>query len=112
LKKTINEDEIICDYKDKGQITYLIYDNLADLVFDNINTGTFVVVCLNKKENVLVLTKEWNKFIKNNEVKILFVNPELNKNWSINPSLHNKFCDTKNLKMGLLSLFEQIPEVK
>ena len=109
LSKKTDQNEVICEYKDKGIVTYIVKENL-DLNLD-LKQDKLIIICLNSKNNLKFLTENWNKFIGNKTLKIMFVNPDLNLQWSLIPYLHNKFGDPASLKLGLKSLFGSIPEI-
>ena len=109
MKKT-RQNKVICEYKDKGTVTYFVKENL-DLNID-LKQDHLIIICLNSKNNLNFLTENWTKFITNNTLKVMFVNSTLNLQWTVIPYLHNRFTDPVSLKQGLKSLSESIPEVK
>jgi hypothetical protein len=108
-KKEVKEKEINCFYKAKGPVKYVIAPELAEDVFKMLE-GNIILVCLNKKENLSFMIKNWSAFIKNPKLKIIFANPEINQQWSLLPYIHNQISDQKSLKLGLKSIFESIAE--
>ena len=110
IDKTISGNEIICNYKSIGKCIYLTNEKLDLDVIKKISDARTVLVCFNSIENVNFLAKNWNEFI-NKNLKIIFVNPDINMQWSIMPDVHDNVCDKSNLRQGLLSLFESVPPV-
>jgi hypothetical protein len=108
LEKTVSGNEIKCRYKDELTL-FILQETFNPELFSRIKEGRTVVVCLNKKENVDFLAKNWQEFIQNSRLKIIFVNPGLNVHWAIIPSLHHKVCDPSTLKVGLMSVYENVP---
>jgi hypothetical protein len=108
-KKEIKEKEIDCQYKGKGLVKYIIMSELNQEVLSKINENA-VLVCLNKKDNLVFVINNWMHFIKNPKLKIIFANPRINQQWSIIPYTHHTISDSKNLKLGLKSIFESVPE--
>ena len=103
--KTIKNDFIECDYSDKGKIIYVICEKLDSCKYDNDS----IIICSNTKQNLNTLIEKWSEFIKYQKLKIVFVNPKINLQWSLIPYLHHKYNDEANLKNGLKTLFDSIP---
>lgn len=111
LKKNIKENIIDCEYKDKGNAKYVIIDEFDESIFNYFETDNLIIICLNKKSNMNFVISYWDKFIKNQKLKIIFSNPKINQQWSIIPYVHDKFNDSDGLKNGLNSLFSNVPSV-
>lgn len=105
--KTIKNNIIECVYSDKGEINYIICEKLEECEFDNKS----ILVCLNTKQNLNALIEKWPEFIKFEKLKIIFVNPDVNLQWSLIPYLHHKYNDEATLKIGLKTLFDSIPSI-
>lgn len=69
------------------------------------------VVCLNTRQNLDWLIKNWDSLKQSRNV-FIFVNPDVSESWSVHPSMHDVITEKAALKPGLLSLFESVPEVK
>ena len=110
IDKTASGNEIICTYKFIGKCIYLVSEHLGPELIKKLSSARIVLVCYNSPENVNYLAKNWNEFT-NKNLKIIFVNPDINMQWSIMPDVHDKICDKSNLRQGLLSLFESVPPV-
>jgi hypothetical protein len=108
-KKEIKEDIIDCLYKVKGHMRYVVYPELNEDCLKMLE-GNVVLVCLNKKENLVFMINHWQSFIKNPKLKVIFSNPKINQQWSLLPYTHNLISDPKSLKLGLKSVFESVPE--
>lgn len=67
------------------------------------------VVCLNTKENVEILHKNWKVFADHPTLKIVFTHPEKNERWMIVPHHHARVADDESLKTGLEAMFGSIP---
>lgn len=102
-------DLIKCSYKSKGEVIYVTAENLQENIMQKIETGQVVLVCLNRKENLSFVVKNWEKLIKNKKLKIVFANPDANAQWSVLPFVHDMISDPKNLKAGLQSIMESVP---
>ena len=109
LSKVIKDNMIICEYKDKGLVEYIASELLNNDI--ELTKKQLVIVCLNNKANLNFLIKNWEKFVQNPTLKMMFVNPNLNQQWSLLPYIHNKFGDPDSLETGLKSLFDSIPSV-
>lgn len=108
--KKVEKNIIICKHSEKGTIKYIIEETLTQAVFEKFE-GKIVLITLNSKHNLKFLVENWQKFSENNSLKIIFVNPKLNLQWSIVPYLHHKFADPDSLKTGIESLFSSVPEI-
>jgi len=110
ISKDVKENSVLCEYKDKGKIIYVVHDNLNEFDKKDIKENS-VLVCLNTKVNLNYLIENWGNYIKFRTLKIIFSNPNLNLQWTILPYTHNRFSDPDNLKNGLKSIFSSIPSV-
>lgn len=63
------------------------------------------LVLLNRMQNIDLIVSGWDELVTKPNLSILFVNPDTNNKWSINPYIHSKIADRKTLKKGLLSLY-------
>ncbi len=108
--ETIQETEkgLLVKQKNGGEIKYLCMESLETLLPGNIMGER--VVCLNTKNNVDWLTKNWDQ-VKDKKSIFIFVNLDKAESWAINPLLHSAITEKKSLKQGLKALFESIPEV-
>ena len=104
------ESLIICKYK-AGEGTYFIEPTLSEKVLAEIKEEECTVVCLNKKENLSILIKNWERFAKFKKLCFIFVNPLINERWIIFPYTHNLITEYSSLKRGLQSLFCSVEEV-
>lgn len=108
IRKDKSKNEIVCEQKDGITQRYLCLEDLEVL---NINElENLKVSCLNTKKNLDWLTSNWPE-LKETNVIFLFANPAKAAHWSVKPSTHNSVSDKNNIKSGLKSLFESIPEV-
>ena len=70
------------------------------------------IVTLNKKENLNILIKTWDKISEfDKRFKLIFVNLDNDQKWIIFPWTHNLFSEKESLNMGLQSLFDSIGEM-
>ena len=109
--KVITGNEIHCTYKSKGKYKYIIVPELKKEIIEKIKNGAITLVCLNTKENLVFMINNWQDLIKNQKLKVIFVNPKLNLQWCLIPYTHNMISDSSSLKLGLKSIFESVPEV-
>jgi hypothetical protein len=105
------DDSVEFNFKDKKHI-YVIKDVLDDSLKNRIKDSPFSVVCLNKKENLDFLIKNWDFLVKFSKLSILFVNLKTNERWIIYPSTHNSLTEKESLKSGLNSLYHSITPVR
>jgi hypothetical protein len=105
------EDSVEFNFKDKKHI-YVIKEVLEDSIKNKIKEDYFSIVCLNKKDNVEYLIKNWAYFIKFQKLNILFVNLKTNERWIIYPNTHNSLTEGESIKSGLNTLFQSIAPVK
>jgi hypothetical protein len=108
-KKEIKGNEIDCIYKVKGPVKYIIEPDIKQDILNKLG-GNTILVCLNRKDNLDFMIKNWDDFRKNPKLKVIFANPKTNEQWSLIPCTHHMISDPKNLKPGLKSVFETIPE--
>ncbi|MCM2325260.1 MAG: hypothetical protein NDI94_02265 [Candidatus Woesearchaeota archaeon] len=110
LSKKEAGDHIECEYKAKGKLDYIICENLDENIIPKVQEGSIALVTLNRKDNAKFMIANWNKFITNKNLKIIFANPTVNAQWTIMPYLHNNFTDPAALKTGIKTLFESVAE--
>lgn len=107
----IKDDIIKFELKNKNE-KYLIYPELNDEIIAKIsNEDHTIIVCLNKRNNLDFLIKEWHLFSEYKKLSIIFCNHIKNQRWIIFPYTHNKITEKSSLKPGLLSLFSNIEEL-
>ncbi len=105
------QDMIEFEFKDKKHL-YIILPELTDSLKEKIRDSFITIVCLNKKDNLNYVIKNWDMFIKNKELNIIFVNPIINDKWILNPYVHEIISEKESLSQGLKTLFEGVQEVK
>jgi hypothetical protein len=105
------QDMIEFEFKDKKHL-YIILPDLGDGLKERVKDGFITIVCLNKKNNLDYVIKNWNMFIKNKKLNLIFVNPHINDKWILNPSVHDMVSDHESLTQGLKTLFEGVQEVR
>lgn len=98
------DNKVIVTYKDK-ESTFLVEGTLSLPSFDSI-------VCLNTKENLEFLIKNWEKFSSHKQLCVYFVNPSSRseKRWIIYPATHATIAEAESLKLGLYAMFETVDE--
>jgi hypothetical protein len=90
--------------------TYIAQDILQtenkDIIPDTI------IITLNTKKNVNYLVDHFEEFAKNETLRIIFANPNINETWQIHPFRHARLLKMMeaNLKQSIMSLFEPVPE--
>ncbi len=107
----VEKNTIEFNFKDKKHL-YVIMPLLDDSINKYLKEEYITVVCLNKKENVNFLIANWNVFIKYSNLNFIFVNPNMNDKWSINPNIHERVSERETLALGLKSMFESVQEVR
>ena len=63
------------------------------------------LVTRNEEQNVKYILKNWAEFVKLNCL-IIFLDHKNHSKWSINPALHDKVTEKKDLERGVMSLFQ------
>lgn len=104
----IDKHKIILTNKDGNKDVYLCEDVLK---MDPKSVKDEKVVCLNKKENLDWLIKNWN-IVKESRTIFIFANINVSQSWAIHPSMHEVITGKGALKPGLQALFASVPEVK
>lgn len=106
LKECINnKEEICCTYSNYTR-HYLLKDNLEDGVLKNIHAHqSVVVVCRYTQENLNFVLAHWKDLVKHHNLLLIFVEPDREKKWLLNPSAHHKIADPETLTEGLQSMF-------
>ncbi len=110
-----DKDGYIHSFKERGEekkVKYFFSEELKNLVkfmkitkFDKI-----YFVCNNTKKNVDFLISEWDKFICESKIIILFVDVNTQNKWLIKPQLHHSIADKESLKEGIYSLHSSSKE--
>jgi len=90
--------------------TYVAQDTLQ-AENKNIAPDT-IIITLNTKKNMNYFVDHFEEFAKNETLRIIFANPNINETWQIHPFRHHKLSKMMeaNLKQSILSLFETVPE--
>lgn len=106
---TIETDRIITTEKIKNK-TYLINEDLEQgtRLLNTAKTETVFVVCLNTKNNVNYLFKQWKRLSEHKDFTVVFANPKSNENWTIHLQTHNAIIEPETLEQGLQSLYKSI----
>ncbi|MBW3011220.1 hypothetical protein KY335_03425 [Candidatus Woesearchaeota archaeon] len=122
LLKRISKIEDLDQYllvsnKDETHIVVIVKENISDIkpILDQFRdlekkhkADKLTLVVLNQKENVNMVVKEWEKLIVFPTLSIVFANPKANSRWIIAPYVHNRIADPKNLKQGIMSMFQEV----
>lgn len=105
---SVKDSYVEFNFKDKVH-DYFIEESLKiekiKSIYEKNSGHQKTIVCLHRKDNFDFLITHWHDLIKQN-VNFIFVNPEHQDKWIINPMLHNKICDQKSLKQGLKTMFD------
>ena len=113
IRKEIKDYKILKNYIDfdygNRKHTYYMQPTLDEETIKLSENGITTIVCLNKKENLNFIVSNWDKLTKNKTFSIIFTHPKLNQRWIIYPYTHNSVTEKASLKLGLQTLFEQIP---
>lgn len=109
-------------YKDNKMQDYFILEKLDDLheVFaaakksDSNGLYSVHVVCYNSEHNLKQLILRWKECALHQRLFFYFVNPDsqTETKWVINPWLHSRVSDDKNIELGLRSMFSMVEEWK
>ncbi|MFH1211692.1 MAG: hypothetical protein V1659_02065 [Candidatus Woesearchaeota archaeon] len=104
----IEQNTVLFEFKNKKNI-FIIADLLDS---ESIKPKEFpsTIVCLNKKDNLEFLIKNWSAFAAQKELMVIFVNPAANEKWIIKPHIHDQITEKESLRTGLQSMFETVPE--
>jgi len=106
-KLEINGNVIVASLKNGSSEKYLCSESLASVDFSKLDYAK--VACLNTKANVDKLIEGWDH-VKDRKVVFIFVNIKRAESWSINPQMHHRITDRPALKLGLMTLFQSVPE--
>ncbi|MFA6089173.1 MAG: hypothetical protein WC755_04885 [Candidatus Woesearchaeota archaeon] len=92
-------------------ITYFPIGELVLEILKEVPSDSVLVV-FNTQKNLSILSKNFDEFAKNQTLKIIFVNLTTNDSWQIVPYRHLSLSKMVggDIKTGLLSLFETVPE--
>ena len=107
----VEKDTIEFNFKDKKHL-YVIMALLNNTINKYLKNEFITVVCLNKKENLNFLKAKWSEFVKYEKLSFIFVNPDINEKWSINPNIHERISDKDSFAQGLNGMFESVQEVR
>ena len=109
-------------YKDGKKQEYFMYEKDDDLgkILTALKEAekdvllSIHVVCYNTTKNLDVLLKNWQTFAAYQRLTFYFANPKslTDTKWIINPWLHNRVSDAKNLANGLKSMASMVEEWK
>jgi hypothetical protein len=104
---TEKEEKILVDYIDKKATVQILVELDAKKMYKDDNLE---IITLNTNKNLSALIKDWNKFSKNKNLKIFFVNPKLQHDnfWILKPYVHNMITDKNSLRQGLKALFSTV----
>jgi len=71
-----------------------------------------IFACLNTKENLAFLRKNWKQLSIFKKLSIYFINPfsKQDKKWIIHPYTHSKICEDAALKQGLEAMYQTVDE--
>jgi hypothetical protein len=110
-------DYILVKNKDETHIIVIVKEKISEIgpVLDLFKkyekkhkAQKLTLVLYNSKKNLDLLIKSWKKLIEFPTLTLIFANPEVNDKWVISPAIHNRIADPKNLKQGLLSMFQNV----
>lgn len=94
-------DGLVCVYKDKTVLAS------ASEMLEVPSDATSLVATLQRKENIDFLLDHWKEFVRNENLTILFVNPERNEKWIVKPALHDRIAG-EELHAGIYSMAESV----
>lgn len=123
LQSIAEKDSIVhAVFKDNKMQDYFILEKSNDLsgVFDATKKSdadsnySVHVVWHNTQANLKELLTHWQHCAAHQRLHFYFVNPKSSTDikWVINPWLHNRISDEKNLEAGLKSMFSMVEEWK
>lgn len=103
------KEKLEVKYKDRTQ-TYFIEPFLEEAVFKKISKKHITIACLNTRENIEFIFRNWQKLVDFPQLSVFFINPfsKTEKIWILYPATHHRIADESSLKQGLLSLSEQV----
>lgn len=102
----VSEGKIIVTEKKGDLKTYLIKEDLSELI-TKIKDETTILVCLNNQKNTQSIITNWEKLKKYQKLTIICVNINSNNNWTIHPNTHDKITDKESLEEGIKALAEE-----
>ncbi len=105
--------------KKQDSFCYETLDDLSDILSaakksDADSNYSINIVCYNTQHNLALLILHWQQFASHQRLMFYFVNPnsQTDTKWILNPWLHNRISDPKNLATGLKSMFSMVEEWK
>jgi len=110
-------DYILVENKDETHIIVIVKEKMVDVdkVLDLFKkyqkkhkAQKLTLVLNNNKKNLDLLIKSWKKFVEFTSLTVIFANPEMNDKWIVSPAIHDRIADKKNLKQGLVSMFQTV----
>ncbi len=109
-----NADGFYVKYKHR-ESQFISEPNLSESTFKRIGKFKSVaVICLNTKENLEFLIRNWKDFSANPHLSLYFVNQKSHteKVWIIFPHTHAKVADDESLRLGLETMFGNVEEAQ
>lgn len=103
------EDHIIVNLKDGTKHKYLCVSGLKNIDLTPLKDER--LVCYNTKENINWIIEKWD-LLKDSNLMFYFVNLDKMESWALNPKMHHNITEKESLKLGIMSLFESVPEVR
>jgi hypothetical protein len=88
---------------------YFIMDllNISKIkeIMNNQSGHLKTIVCMHNQDNFNTIVSNWDELIKQS-ITLIFVNPQHEDRWIINPQLHNRIADKAKLKQGLKTMYD------
>lgn len=95
-----------------GSVPYFISEELEKIQLEKLKQyPKKFMICNNTLKNVEYLIKNWKDFAVQEGLIIMFANPSINEKWLINTAMHAKVTEEKDIKAGLMGLFNNVPPV-
>lgn len=108
IKELIEEENKIKTHEKKENKIYLIAEDITTHINETCKEYK-ILVTLNTKKNVDTVINNWKTLITEENLSIIFANPQTNETWTIHPKTHHKISE--KIKEGLLTLYESITTV-
>lgn len=111
--KSYEEKEGFIEFEFKtGKIPYYISKDISTINLESIkNIPKKFIICDNTLKNVEYLISNWKSFAEITGLIVMFANSEQNEKWLINTNMHSRVTEEKDIKSGLLGLFNNVPPV-
>lgn len=98
----VDGEKILFTFSDRVLTAYA----MEKLSVPKIQGKTFIFA-LQTKENIELLLKHWKEFSEQKELTMIFVNPQKNEKWLVNPHTHESISEG-NVELGIRTMAGEV----